>query len=64
MDVTTRISALSFDARSHRFEALVSLIARDGSEQAVRAAVIGSPRWPFERIVRELVGAARLQSAA
>jgi hypothetical protein len=62
MHSVTRLKMFQFDPLSRRFTGIVSFTRMDGTERAVRAAVIGHPGWPLERIARMLIGAARMKA--
>lgn len=63
MHAMTRMHTVSFDTVSRRYHGEVALTRPDGSQLAVEASVIGHPQWPLERVARQLLGAARQQTA-
>ncbi len=63
MEPLPRLGALSYDQRTCSLEGTVAFRRPDGSEREVRAAVTVHPHWPFDRVMRELIGAAHMRAA-
>ena len=64
MHPVSRLLTVRFDTVTRRFIGVVALTRTDGSEETVRASVVGHPAWPLERVARLLMGAARLDRVA
>lgn len=60
MVMAAQVSGISFNKNSHRYEGDIDMHMGDGTARRVRIGVVGHVGWPFERVQRELVFAARL----
>lgn len=58
----SRLTSVSFDNHTHKYEGEIEFLTPDGAAQRVRAAVVGTQKWPFERVNRELLSAARFKA--
>ncbi len=57
----SRVTSVSYDHHTHRFEGEVEFQMPDGDARSIRAAVVGTRQWPFEKVSRELLQAARFK---